>query len=752
MKAGIGSGPALPAVPAVPAVPVVPVVPAVPAVPAGVPDVPAASARAPDVATEPSVPVVPAVPDEEYMQFFRSLGISDSTKVAFLARLLEAFHEVAMKLDEHLSPTGAILHAAISRMCEGDSAMGAPQHRWIRIVDRIGFFSDEDEHASRVINLGLSFAYRQKELDAAAKAIALRLERTRAAVGRNRMEGAALEPDHSGGAALGQGDLAGADEFPAGGLVVRNDRQNEPKASGGGVMAANLSDEDGLDIPLGGAVVRRDVARQPSSLGHGELPEGGVLVVARRDPSGGAASEHASAAPPGAAAATAAPAAAAATAAAADEAQAAALVEVAGAAHATDRDTPPPMVKPSDEAVSCVTRVLDLIEERDDCKDVLRKLHVDGLVCLARLHGGQDVEGVIVANNVETDWAPVRTLLKKWWPSWSIPSGSPPMTPIPGTAAAVLYPLRRAQSSNWVVEVDMTAMNVAIRQWSGKSERYFKVKELTDTIYVVRMAPSLKPPMAATIASMLLVGTWDPTFCSLVTQLATAGRARTPRAAPLEEASCHNFETAGVSEPPSLLSTRAVGGVAALTTPLAPAPDHRSQADLMADRQTEIDQLLAVDKSTNAAANRARRIDARRRQAVAPGSSARESAGRGRARPLPAPSRRKKGAPPSSSGSRLRASHGGTAPPRKDGTSRVDDSLTVSQVTAAPRCPDELLSATEPGRDESTSAGVPISSSVRPSGPGLRPDASLSQASVLPESDVPLLDNEEDEDGSDGTD
>jgi len=44
----------------------------------------------------------------------------------------------------------------------------------------------------------------------------------------------------------------------------------------------------------------------------------------------------------------------------------------------------------------------------------------------------------------------------------------------------------------------------------------------------------------------------------------------------------------------------------------------------MADRQSEIDQLLADDKSTNAAANRARRIDARRREAAAPGLTARE--------------------------------------------------------------------------------------------------------------------------------
>jgi len=183
-----------------------------------------------------------------------------------------------------------------------------------------------------------------------------------------------------------------------------------------------------------------------------------------------------------------------------------------------------------------------------------------------------------------------------------------------------------------------------------------------------------------------------------------------------------------------------------------PAPTQRSQADLMADRQSEIDQLLAVDKSSNAAANRARRIEARRRQAEAPGSSARASAGRCRARPLAGPSRRKKGAPPSSSGPRSGASHGGPAHERNDGTSGAVDSLSVSQVTAATRRPDELVSAPEPGRDDSSSISVPVSSSVRPARPGLRPDASLSQDSFLPDSDVPLLDVEEDEDGTNGTD
>jgi len=675
------------------------------------------------------------------MQFFRSLGIGDSAKVSFLARLLEGFHEVAMKLDEHLAPTGAILHAAISRMCEGDSPMDAPQHRWIRIVDRIGFFSDDDDHACRVINLGLSFAYRQKELDAAAKAIALRLERTRAASGRERSESTSLGRAHSGGGAeRGQGKLAGADEVPAGGIVVRNDGatgQSVPKASGCGVEAAFLSDGDGLDVPLGGAVVRRDVAGQSPSNCPDQLPEGGVLVVARRDPPGGSASPEAATSAAAAVAPTASAAAAAAaatvSAAAADKVDAVALVEVAGAAKTTDRDTPPPMIKPSDEAVACVTNVLQLIRERDDCKDVLRKLHVDGLVCLARLHGGQAVEGVIAANSVETDWAPVRALLKKWWPSWSIPAGSQPMTPIPGTTAAVLNPLRRAQSSNWVIGVDMTAMNVAIREWSGKAERYFKVNELTDTIDVVRMAPSLKPPMATTVACMLLVGTWEPSFCSLVTQLATAGRAPTPRGAPLEEAACHTFEAAGVSEPATLMSKRAAGGVAVLATPLAPVPPHLSQEELMSQRQAEIDKLLAKDKTNNAAASRARRIDARRRQPAAPGTGARESAGRGRARPRAAPSRRKKGVPPSSTGSR-------------------SDAVSLSQVTVATLHSDEIADVPKLGHDELSSVGAAFSISACPPAPAVPPNACLSQGSCLPDMDVPQLDDEEDVDRSDGTD
>jgi len=152
IEADVGTVPAVPAaipavsdvpaaVRAVPALPAVPAaVPAVPPVPAGVSDIPSVPVEPAGVRAVHAVPAVPNAPDAECMQSFRSFGIGDSTMVAFLARVLEAFHEVAMKLEEHLAPTIAILHAAISSMCEGDNLMDAPQHRWIRIVDRIGFF------------------------------------------------------------------------------------------------------------------------------------------------------------------------------------------------------------------------------------------------------------------------------------------------------------------------------------------------------------------------------------------------------------------------------------------------------------------------------------------------------------------------------------------------------------------------------------------------------------------------------------
>jgi len=93
----------------------------------------------------------------------------------------------------------------------------------------------------------------------------------------------------------------------------------------------------------------------------------------------------------------------------------------------------------------------------------------------------------------------------------------------------------------------MTDINPAPGRCRVGAQRYFKLGALQSSIDVVRMAPSLKPLMRTTIASMLLVGTRDPSYCSFLMQLADAGRAPAPRTAPLEAAACHKFETAGLA-------------------------------------------------------------------------------------------------------------------------------------------------------------------------------------------------------------
>lgn len=119
--------------------------------------------------------MMPKVGDE-YLLFFQSLGILEPHTLHVLARLLQSFYDVPTKLDAHLDPVGASLQAAISRMCEADNPSEAPQHRWIRVFDRLGLFSDTDDHACRVINIGLSYAYRHQELNALTAANAIMLQ------------------------------------------------------------------------------------------------------------------------------------------------------------------------------------------------------------------------------------------------------------------------------------------------------------------------------------------------------------------------------------------------------------------------------------------------------------------------------------------------------------------------------------------------------------------------------------------------
>jgi len=576
---------------------------------------------------------------DEYLEFFRSLGLTNHTKVAFLGRQLQTFYEIATTLDEHLSPTGAALHTAISRMCLPDNPLHAPHHRWIRVHDRLGFFSDEDEHSSRIVNVGLAYAYRHKELDALADANTLQLERLR------------LKATHSGAGAppnpsppsCASGDEA---EVPIGGTCLRQDgfpaavgdASTEAGAGASGIALVNTGGDDerggtgdedgGLDVPLGGTLLRRSAGPTAGS-GDDLVPDDGGLVVARRTPgdaSGGRTP------PP-------------------DDP----VVEVMAVAPSTCVDSQPSLV-PSTTAIRCIKEVLTSVSRRMDAKDVLRRLLGDGLLCWARLHHSQQPNaGEAEKNNLETGWPAVRALLARYWPTWQVADGEPGRMPPVGSVANNSHAGRPTHSGKWAIAVDMSAVNPVICSMATKSQRYFKKGMLPEVVEVGRMGAHHKPPLPTTVACMLVVGTWEDAFCSVLKQLALAGRSPALLVSPLVVAACHNFETAGLEESATLQhgavenndgsddgeytgDDSLVGGSGAASAggaPSADPPAQRAESQWEAtkqQRQREIDELLQAEKTAQVVASRAKRIEIRRQSR----SSAESAPPPARARPCPA--------------------------------------------------------------------------------------------------------------------
>jgi len=641
---------------------------------------------------------------DEYVEFFRSLGLTNNNKVAFLARQLQTFYDIAITLDEHLSPAGAALHTAISRMCLPDNPLHAPQHRWIRVHDRLGFFSDEDEHSSRIVNIGLSYAYRHKELDALAEANALQLERLR------------LTAKPSGGEAtrtpLALSGTSGDEvEVPIGGASIRHDglpaaRSGSPTASGAANGAAlgdsggnkkqrSTSDGHGdLDVPLGGSVLYKS-ADGAASGGEDLLPTRGGLIIARRT-AGGASCEGAL--PP-------------------DET----LVEVVAAAPSTCVESQPSL-KPSTTAIRCIKEVLTAVSDHNNAKDVLRRLLCDGLLCWARLNHSHQVK------DAPTGWPAVRTLLAKFWPTWQVPNGEPGRMPPVGSVANTSHAGRPTQSGKWAIAVDMSAINPVIYNMAIKSDRYFNKENLPAVVEVCRMGAQHKPPLPTTVACMLVVGTWENAFCSILTNLACAGRSRSLQVSPLVVATCHNFETAGLEESVSQQTgkvgtgdasddddptggEKSVGGPGAATTddasPARPAAQRAERAweAIKDQRQDEIDDMLRNEKITQAVARRANRIDIRRQERLSAASAPRPA--RSRARPAVTTSSAL------SPGARARAA--GALPPRpRRGARKVGP-------TSAPA---GKRFRTAPDSDSSSSRSTAVPSSSARDGPSASPVAS----------------------------
>jgi len=148
--------------------------------------------------TAGSIPYAAAKEPEEDALFLESLGITDTPKVSFLASLLRDVYETSAKLDLHLKPHGASFHSAISRLLTTDIPHDVPSLFWIRVVDRMGFFTDGDDHAERIFNVGLAFAYRRKQLDTLAASVVLMREAD--AVKKMRAVEVGVGHEDSGGA------------------------------------------------------------------------------------------------------------------------------------------------------------------------------------------------------------------------------------------------------------------------------------------------------------------------------------------------------------------------------------------------------------------------------------------------------------------------------------------------------------------------------------------------------------------------
>jgi len=255
----------------------------------------------------PSAGAAPAREEyNDYTEFFEVLGITDATKVSYLSTLLRHFYEAAVKLDGLLAPHGACLHSAVSRMYSSGNPHEPPRHRWIRVVDRLGVFTEKDAHAQRIVNVGLSFAYRHLELNELTEDNAPLLSRSRAPTG-SRADGVVQAGDANvpnGGVVVYQRPDAGTASGPGG-----NPGSSAAGAASHATTTAGLNPAQGYAqvdeklAPPGGMVVRGNAALTPTAsasvghllstasqeLGHtgarnGVVNEGGLVVIDRLRP------------------------------------------------------------------------------------------------------------------------------------------------------------------------------------------------------------------------------------------------------------------------------------------------------------------------------------------------------------------------------------------------------------------------------------------------------------------------------------
>jgi len=617
-------------------------------------------------------PVIRTTEERLYLKFYEHLGIMEPKKMTFLCSLLRNLYDAASKLDLHLAPYGASLHCAVSRMVVSANPQEAPTHRWIRVVDRLGFFTDADRHSERIVNLGLAFAYRHLEADALAEASAL-LMRKAQAVATQHGDGAEGAVPRAGAvvsaaAANPVTTTTGRLELEPGGIDDGAIEEEEVVPRGGLVISANKGsprrnagdaggEKEDVSVPRTGLVVSTTPRTPIASLGAGK-----------------ARGQHSADGAVGASEAGGAHGACDGSGKVGDSSSllsgAAADLADLNSLDVGDENSIPshvlyekqPQVTPPMPAVKAVAAVLSTVMDKPDGKEVLLKLLSDGVLLHARsLPEPPAPAGTVRPTGTKADAAAIWRMCKAWWPHWKAPQDLGSTVPPEGTLTCKLNRKRLAKSSRWSILVDMSGINRALEEMSVKSSSFFKKDQLPAVECVQRVSGKAPMKLTVVLACLLLLVTKEENFSAILSDLAFAGRADVQKNAPLMAASRHEFSSAGLT-PASSTNNGTSATVLASTADAADRPspgvleDERPQ-DLLAEYASmATDVAMANSKeATRRRAARSRAMKAKQRPC---GARARDGPAASAAPRAATPSTGNRAPPPATSS----APSGGGAP------------------------------------------------------------------------------------------
>jgi len=572
--------------------------------------------------------------DRDFIQFFADLGVTDRPNAPFLAGLLRDFRDAAARLDKHLAGYSACVHAAVSRLAPAASPSASPEHLWKRVHDRLGFFHDRDAHAQRLVNMGLSFAYRHLELDALAVANAHLLQDRRLKpdvaatvvltddvrrIPQSQLTSEAPVEAAAAGAAEAGAAAEAAAAAAAAAVVAAADSDSE-------LPGGHLDDGDGSRQTIA-AHAKQDAA--PATLGAavGQVGAGrGVDCSAFsgvRPPTGiPTAGGSADAGDP--------------------------ELEMEGTFQGLHNNQPgegaastmyerQPVLRPVGDALVAVKTALAPLVTRLDIDDASRQLFNDSLLLFARHYAARSgAYNDVSAMTIDNCWTVINKALMVWWPMWHAAGGGWSL-PVDGTCAFKRKPGRQTQQSKWMYQVELTAMHEDLKKVTRPSTRYFNKQKLPSHATVERINGKDQPMLLVVVAAMLLLCTKEELFLSALTELSSTGVGRQSREQPLADAKCQSFFSAGLTVPTygaavqqgPAISQRALSLLAAASSPSSTragiaTPDSffpPADGEDLGDAYADMDAARARDRSDGARASRAQRAEMikRKRQSVANG-------------------------------------------------------------------------------------------------------------------------------------